>query len=403
MGVSMSRQRVVSSVVAGVLFASTNAFCASDPALEIKAKPGRTELSTPTVEVAFDDTTGQPVVEAMIGDKGPFRLVLDTGARFTKLDDDLAILLKLEPKRRSIPAGKTGTPPEQVDTIRLPSMKVGGVRFLDFDAVILDYDQVFEGARKYDGAIGFPVFADVLLELDYPQQRAVLKRDELPPADRKEILNYTTDDGLARIPLLFTGTSVDVTLDSGRASAIVLAKSLENRVRVSTKPVQPGFVAADLGIKVTPLRGKLRLGRHRISEPPVFFLGTDSAMGHRILKHFAVTFDQKHHRVRFARAGDEPVRFGPEPGFGLIVGQRRNRLVIKHVIPGSPADRIALRAGDKILEVNSKPASDYDQGSLTRILASTNIITMKVVRDGVPLLIRLEKDPVDTEDQSEDH
>ena len=77
--------------------------------------------------------------------------------------------------------------------------------------------------------------------------------------------------------------------------------------------------------------------------------------------------------------------------------------MIKHVIPGSPADRIALRAGDKILEVNSKPASDYDQGSLTRILASTNIITMKVVRDGVPLLIRLEKDPVDAEDQSEDH
>jgi hypothetical protein len=362
----------------------------------IQARPQRTELSGAVASIPLDTKLGQPVVQVLVNGKGPYRMVLDTGARFTKIDDDLLPALNLKPEQRMLAVHGPGEASEPVQVVRLESMSAGGARFLGFEAMVLDYDQVFEQGREYDGVIGYPVFADVLLTLEYSQQVAVLKQGELPPADKEEVLDYVAADGLARIPLATPGTPVEVVIDSGRAGAITLAESLRGRVRVTTKPVHLGPVAADLGVPAAPLRGTLRLGRHQLVEPPVFFVGGDSAIGHRILEHFIVTLDQKNARVRFDRAGSEPIRFAPDAGFGIVVGRKRGRLVIKHVVPGSPADRVALRAGDAIREVNARSAYEYDEGSLTRILEASQSVTLQLERNGYPLLVRLEKDVEDS-------
>ena len=365
----------------------------------IRSTPARIEWSAATVSVPLNMAIGQPVVNAYINEQGPFKLLLDTGSPVTKLDDDVVKGLGLSTGRRVVRRAEGETPQEEADAAAVSALALGGAKFVDFDVIVRDYDAVFEKERLYDGAVGLPMFVDVLLTLDYPAGLATVSRGELPPADGASILDYQPTDGIARLRLMFSGLAVDTVIDSGRACALVLAESLRRQVRVTTKPAERGPLAGDLGIEMAPLRGSVRLGRYQLHEPPVYFLGTDSAFGHRVLANFAVSFDQKHHRVRFDRAGDEVIRFAPDAGFGIIVGMRRGRLIIQRVLPDSPAERNGLLAGDAIRDVNGHSAFEYDEGSLTRILATTTVVDLGVERNGLPLIVRLEKDVDETEDE----
>ena len=46
-----------------------------------------------------------------------------------------------------------------------------------------------------------------------------------------------------------------------------------------------------------------------------------------------------------------------------------------------------------------RPAHEYDEGTLTRILAESNVIDMKVTRGGLPLLVILKKELPDSSEE----
>jgi len=128
----------------------------------------------------------------------------------------------------------------------------------------------------------------------------------------------------------------------------------------------------------------------------VFFFGSGSVLGHKVLKHFIVTLDQMHHRVRFARDGNSRIKFGPKWSFGIVVGSRRGHIAITSVTPGSYADTIGLQAGDLILTVEGRPAWEYDVHGLNALMEEVGVIDMKVRRGGInglPLLVRLKAEP----------
>jgi len=261
--------------------------------------------------------------------------------------------------------------------------------FRDFAAIVLDYDEVFGGKRRYDGVLGYPVFAGCLLTLDYPREQVIVKQGELPAADGQEILDYKERDGLAGITVSISRIPVEVTIDSGMAGAVALAESLEDNITLALQPAKRDDIATELDIRVSQLSGTFRLGRHRFIEPPVYFYGSGSAVGHKILRYFVVTLDQKNRRVRFARQESDPIMFAPKPKFGLVIGRRRDQLTITHLVPGSRAATL-LRVGDAILSMEGRPASWYDEHSIAALLEESDAITLKVDRGGFPLLLILE-------------
>lgn len=379
-------------MVVGVILGYTQPVHGDEAGERVRARPARTELRSPVVEARLDLGSGQPVVEVTINGKGPVRLVLDTGAKATKLDDDVVKSLGLRLVRKTEIHEAPGATPTVFEVVGIDSLTLGGAVFRNFEATVLDYDEIFGGKRRCDGVLGYPVFADCLLTLDYPREHVVLKQGELPAADRREILNYEERDGLAGIPVVISRIPVEIIVDSGMAGAIALAERLEDGVTLALQPAKRSDIASQLNVREARLSGTLRLGRHRLIEPPVYFFGTGSAVGHKVLRHFVVTLDQKNGRVRFARQGSDPVIFGPKPKFGLTIGRRRGRLVITYIVPGSRADEI-LRVGDAVLSIEGQRGSEFDEHSLATLFAEFDVIAMQIDRGGRTLILTLKAEP----------
>ena len=138
----------------------------------------------------------------------------------------------------------------------------------------------------------------------------------------------------------------------------------------------------------------MRLGRHKLVQPPVHFLAGDpqraSYAGQRILQHFALTFDQVNHRVRFARESNRDVRFGSrQPKFGFVLTYRGNRLQVLDVVPGSPAHDSPVKQGDIIRWVDSRKVSDFEADELAAWIEKVDIITVSLERGKLTLHVTL--------------
>jgi carboxyl-terminal processing protease len=87
-------------------------------------------------------------------------------------------------------------------------------------------------------------------------------------------------------------------------------------------------------------------------------------------------------------------------GIGVSILQHRDGVYIQSIVPGTPADNVGLRYGDKILEVDGKSALDWSSGEVSKNvrgekgstvkvkierLSSATPIDVDIVRGGVPL------------------
>ncbi|HVP14493.1 MAG TPA: hypothetical protein VMS88_03050, partial [Terriglobales bacterium] len=159
-----------------------------------------------------------------------------------------------------------------------------------------------------DGILGFGLFADCLLTLDYPANRVVIARGELPVADGREILDFTQEHGIPQVRLEVTGIEVAADVDAGSMAGFSLPESLASKLPLRAAPRVVGrarTVTNSFEIKAAQLNGEVRLGAHRFADPTLDFqpLFPVANIGARVLGDFRVTFDQKHRRMRLERTG----------------------------------------------------------------------------------------------------
>src|ERR1051326_8132692 len=132
------------------------------------------------VSVPMDLSSGQPVVEVYLNGKGPFRMFLDTGAGSTVLDRSLADELAL----RHVGKTRMGDPanPEAIaaDLVRIDSLRIGPASFEGIEAASWDRSGLRRDANPPRGVIGFALFRELLLTLDYPGAQVRLAHGTLP-------------------------------------------------------------------------------------------------------------------------------------------------------------------------------------------------------------------------------
>ncbi len=390
---SGSSRLAVSSMVLAALLGFTAPSGGAEPGKAASKKPARTEVSTPTVDVPFDITADRPVIDVRVNGSGPHRFAIETAATGSTLDDDIARTLRMKPADESSGVGATQAAWRIPEVVRVELLEIHGAAFTDFDAAVRDYDTLASYHRRYDGSLGFSVFADCLLTIDYLRHRVKLKQTQLPPANGRDILDYKLKHGVPVIPLSFGETSVDVTIDTGSVEAFVLPESVRDKIKpASNKSTAEPVSTADTEgqSEQTRIEGTVRLGQHLLVEPPVRFHGNRPVMGQVILHHFSVTFDQKNRRVRFTRRARGPIIFETPSKFGLVLETLMQGVNIKDVMPGSPAARIGLTVRDKILRINGWPAADYDAHELRTLLHESTNIVLHVDREGFPLLLSLD-------------
>ena len=179
------------------------------------------------------------VVSAKINDKGPFRLVFDSGAPVSLLSNKAAeesgTVAKNAPK--SFLMGLRGE-----ETIK--SLEVGDLKAKDVPVIVLDHPTIkalgtFLG-QPLDGIIGFTFFARYRTTIDYQAKLMTL-----------EPVDFAVRDLVKELPGRLSGPKVArkrVLAPSG-LWGLTLGDPVDNGLGVAIKTVRPGSPAEQAGLK----------------------------------------------------------------------------------------------------------------------------------------------------------
>lgn len=260
------------------------------------------------VELTMQFRGAMPAVEVMVNGKGPFLFAIDTGAQgMARADASLVERLGLKTSGQVEAGDGSGQNRRMLDTVELDSLVVGGIKFGKVTAITRDYN-TSPNLPRIDGILGFDLFAEYLLTLDYPSKKVRLARGALPPANARNILNYDASRPTPTVELQVGKQTVKADVDSGNLVAgFILPTAVVEKSALASEPVVVGkarTVSNEVEIKQVRLKDSIRLGSFEFTEPTVSFPALSVAnIGSRILNQFAVTFDQKNKRLELKRTG----------------------------------------------------------------------------------------------------
>lgn len=278
----------------------------------LQAKPGAEErsyetldLRSPVVEVPMLDAP-MVTVEVRVNGQGPFRFELDTGAPGGGvISKALAEKLRL-PKVGKVEIGDpSGKNRREVDVVRIGTLTVGDLTLHKIRAEVDDFERR-PPEEKVDGVLGIGLFEELLLTLDYPRKRLRIERGALA-AEGPGIVPFDNADGIPTLRMRIGDQEIETHVDSGNMAAeIVLPASLIGKIPLAAEPVVVGKARTafnEFEIRQAPLAATVVIGGLEVPNPRVDFvdLFPFANLGHRFLRQFAVTIDQKAHRIRFQR------------------------------------------------------------------------------------------------------
>jgi hypothetical protein len=147
---------------------------------EAKAKP--IEAGKPIV-VPFEQLpSGHMAVMVKVNGKGPYRLIFDTGAPITLMNNKIAKeadLLKGVKKPWFTLFGSMGD-------VKVKELEVGGQKVANSVAIVMDHPTVEAISKAFggiDGIVGFPFFARFKMTLDYQAKTLTFVPNGYDPPD----------------------------------------------------------------------------------------------------------------------------------------------------------------------------------------------------------------------------
>jgi hypothetical protein len=243
---------------------------------------------------------GKPYVMVTVNGKGPFRFIIDTGTGgdaivTAELADQLALPIA-GTTHLSDPTGRGG---QTAPLLLIDSLRVAGVEFTSIKAV---RHPLPSDDGSCQGMLGFTLFRNHLLTLDYRNGRVTLATGALVPDNEKSVLPFRMPDGVPIAPMLIGSMRVEAQIDSGGAG-LSLPEHLASALKFSTQPALFGkgeSLSTRFQIKAGKLAPDVRVGEYTLVSPwveinPAFPLAN---FGSCPMQYFAITFDQRNLLMR---------------------------------------------------------------------------------------------------------
>lgn len=253
-----------------------------------------------------------PFVQVMVNQQGPFTFGIDTGTGGESLvSPDLAQKLRLPSVGEATVGDPSGSNPQKAPLFHIDSLTVAGITFRNIQGV--QY-QPSPREGECDGVLGFTLFRDYLLTLDYPAKQLVLSSGSLAPDGNSNIVSFSMPDNVPLIELQVGSRRIATHIDS-RGMGLSLPQFFAKDLKFVSDPIVLGrgrTVSSDFEIKGAQLASDIRLAGYTLAHPfveinPVFPVANFGAIP---LQNFAVTFDQKNDLVRFV-AKDRTIVIAP--------------------------------------------------------------------------------------------
>lgn len=326
------------------------------------------------------------IEDVMINGKGPYRFMLDTGAEGAgRIDSAVVKELEIATLGTATAVGVLGEE-KAMTRHRIDALSIGDVTFHNVELISRDYAaETPPGLKPFHGILGFHLFRDHLLTINYPARKIVLEQGELPEPDGKTILAMDTVKG-PQVDVQFGDHKAQALLDTGAMGEIGLPSSVAENVKFAGElQVRGSENGAEL--RTGTLAGALKLGEFEFAGPAAIVADPlrRPVVGVRILAALSVTYDQQHGRLRLERPT-------PRRGFGLILAVRgAGPWQYRGVSAGGVAEAAGLLATDTIVSINGRPFAELDQEDMSKLLDG-DALTLEIERDGKRQEIRLNQE-----------
>jgi len=321
--------------------------------------------------VPFELLNNHIYIDVKLNDKGPFRVLCDTGGANILTP---ALLRELGLKSEGALQGRgVGEKSEDVGLVKIKSLSVGDATLSNqvFAVFPMESFSAVEGI-PINGLIGYEVFKRFIANVDYEHHLITLT---LPSA-----FSYKGEGTV--VPFLFNGHIPQV---DGAIDGIEGKFDIDTGSRSSLDLLGPFAEKHDLtahyGAKLEAVTGwgvggaarslvtrakVLRLGKVEVHAPVTelslqkkgAFVSPYVAgnVGAGVLKRFNITFDYPHQQLIFERNADydKPDVFDRS---GMWLNQTGETLEVMDVIAGGPAATAGLKTGDRILTIDGRPVT----------------------------------------------
>ena len=375
------------------------------------ATDGGQQLGSP-IDIPFILEGGHIIIEASIDGDAPRPFIFDTGGR-----NVITPAVPRPPNAtlvRTGQAGGIGPKVLHVEIIKVRRITIGAATLDEPTVTVLDLPNtiVDRGSRtRLAGLIGPELLARYAVTIDYGRRILTLRNPGFRPQSAAFSLPLgfsISPEGLGHpsIKAELDGLAGEFVLDTGAGSQVFVSEQFEREHAPLAKYgkvvtfLAPGGVGGRAIVRLG-LGKQLRIGPSTLSPPTVVSPGEANVMNQRgsnlthtagiigagVLAQFIVTFDRQSGRVYF-----EPVAGRKLPAVlrdtGMVVDKPEHEYFeVLDAIRGSAADRAGLRRGDRIIEVNGRPARDLSAsdvgslkqaGSLTVRTSDRRLITLAV-------------------------
>jgi len=176
---------------------------------------------TPAEDLRYDNR-GRPVVSVELNDKGPFDMVVDTGAQTSLLGASLADQFRLAPMRGGLQVnGATGSTAARIYPVDHLANKLFDARFVG----MLEFPNPQTTSAR--GILGMEHFGGRKLLFDRVGHRLSVLPSGLAAPGFVAVAGTRRDDGLLEVPVTINGVRIAALIDTGAAVSLANAAVLK--------------------------------------------------------------------------------------------------------------------------------------------------------------------------------
>jgi hypothetical protein len=347
----------------------------------------------------------QSIIEVTINGSGPFHFIFDTGAAVNILNPEVIAKLNLPPSNligllTGISGGQVGARPFHVDKLTIGDLTLSGQDFFNVPIPL---------PRSYGivGAIGYELFSRVVARADYEHHQLTLSDPaHFPYSGSGQKLDLQPDPQQLIVRAHVGKAAGNFILDTGDLGQVTF-----NSWFVRQHSLKRRFVRHYTGVFSEGADGKappstveridpVCLGRtcipHLVGE-----LGSapgDSPyagrIGVEILRRFTSTIDWQRRAVFIEETSrwNRPLIYD-QTGLIADLDEPEMVLVIKEVLPHSPASRAHLNVGDRIIFIDNHPPSPNLTGDDPAFLQPAGTHVKLIIQRGntrleIPIILK---------------
>lgn len=272
-------------------------------------KPVAIHLDRDPAVLTLDLTGGRPSVAVMIGGKGPFLFIVDTGAGASLIDSTLAAQLELGVTDHAHVHSPGGAGPQELAVVLAPRIELSGATLSSVSLIRSDLRARF--GQNFQGVLSYRTLGNVLVTLDYSRKELRLASGKLEKG-----LPFTIPFQIGPGPIIVTSTvegqEVQLDLDSGQAGFFTLPKDFMSKLRL-VAPAQPGAPIKTLtGTRASwnaRLNGSISLAGTEYRNPEARFVEGDiGSIGGAVIQDVVLTIDYNHRLIELRPLNHRPTR-----------------------------------------------------------------------------------------------